>query len=300
MNDKVKCQICGEELKQIHWRHLKRHKLTFEQYKIKFPNAPLVSEASTHKRSSSMMGRKVTWSDKIAKGVKQSWSENKFQGRTGIPLSEESKKALSQKLMDHPVSEETRRKIGESGLGRTPWNKGITKDDDERLQSVSEKVRAWNKQHMTDDVKRQISQTLKAKYAEGMKIPHSKGNIRHDLNMYFRSTWEANYARVLNLENIPWSYEKKHFKLLDESGEILAVYTPDFFTDKNIEVKGHADSATEWECNCSRCERDKLRIMLFLEQYPDEKFEMIGRKEYAELAAKYSSSIPHWEKTSRG
>ena len=199
--------------------------------------------------------------------------------------------------MGHKVSEETRIKIGISGLGRTPWNKGITKEDDPRLMSISAKIREWNKEHMTAEVRHQISQTLKQKYADGMKIPQAKGNKRADLGMYFRSTWEANYARILNFTNTSWEYETGHFSLLDESGDIAAVYTPDFWTNKWIEIKGHANSANDWECDCSRCERDKMKMMLFAEQYPDEEIEMIGKKEYVELSLRYASLIGHWEKT---
>ena len=42
---------------------------------------------------------------------------------------------------------------------------------------------------------------------------NAKGGIRTDLNAYFRSTWEANYARILNYESIEWKYEAKTFQL---------------------------------------------------------------------------------------
>ena len=229
MQEKIKCQICGKEFKQIHYRHTKQHNLTIQQYKEKFPDAPINSEMSSKRRSEPMIGRTIHWADKISSSVKRSWAENEFQGRTGIPLNKESRQKLSQKLMGHSVSEETRIKIGLSGLGRTPWNKGITKDDDERLMSVSEKIREWNKEHMTPEMREQISQTLKKKYAAGMPIPQAKGNKRADLGMYFRSTWEANYARILNYENTEWGYETTRFPLRNENDELVAVYTPDFF-----------------------------------------------------------------------
>jgi len=298
MNEKIKCQICGKEFKQIHYRHTKKHNLTIEEYKAKFPDAPINSEASAQRRANSLKGRTIHWADKISSSVKNSWSENKFQGRTGIPLSEESREKLSEKLMGHFVSEETRIKIGLSGLGRLPWNKGLTKKDDGRLMSVSQKIKEWNKEHMTSEMRYQISQTLKQKYASGLPIPQSKGNKRIDLNMYFRSTWEANYARILNYENTTWSYESNRFSLLDDSGDIVAVYTPDFFTDKWIEIKGHAKAADDWDCDCSRCERDKSKMLLFAEQYPEEEIDLIGKKEYRVLCSKYYSIIDHWESTS--
>lgn len=300
MNDLIKCQICGKEFKQIHHRHTQQHGLTIAQYKDKFPNAPIISEAASQRRRKAAIGREITWADKISESVKRSWSDNQFQGRTGISLSEESKKKLSEKLMGHDVSEETRAKIGLAGLGRTPWNKGLTKEDDERLLSISEKVREWNKAHMTPEIRLKISQTLKQKYAQGMKIPQARGNKRADLGMYFRSTWEANYARTLNYQNITWSYEQESFPLVDSNEEMVAVYTPDFFLpdDKLIEIKGHAVAADDWECNCSRCERDKMKMLLFAEQYPERDIDIIGKKEYTNICATYARIVDNWEKTS--
>ena len=298
MNDAIKCQVCGKSFQQIHYKHLKQHNLTVEEYKSKYPDAPINSKASSGCRSKSLKGREISWANKISDSVKASWSKNRFQGRTGIPLGEESRHNLSQKMMGHSVSEESRMKISLAGLGREPWNKGLTAANDDRLMSVSQKIKEWNKTHMTPEMKSQISQSLKQRYADGMPISQARGNKRHDLNMYFRSTWEANYARILNYENVSWSYETKRFSLLDEFGNIVAVYTPDFRTNIHIEIKGHADAYDDWTCGCSRCDRDRLKMLLFSEQYPDEEIVIIGKNEYRQLCLKYSSLIPNWENTS--
>lgn len=297
MLEKIECQICKAQLKQINHLHLRKHKISVQEYKDKFPDAPINSPESQKARSNSLKGRKITWANKISESVKGSWKENRFQGRTGIPLSEESRKIVSEKLKGHEVSEETKIKIGLSGIGRKPWNSGLTKEDDERLMSVSDKIKIWNKENMTDEKKYKISQTLKRKYADGMKIPQAKGSFRKDLNNYFRSTWEANYARILNHEKKSWTYEEHKFPFYNDDGSLICVYTPDFYVDGElIEIKGHADSNFEWKCDCKRCERDKLKMSLFLEQYSDKVLVFIGTKEYKELVLKYSNIIPEWEK----
>ena len=134
-----------------------------------------------------------------------------------------------------------------------------------------------------------------------MKIPNSKIGHRKDLGRSFRSTWEANYARMLNYEDKKWSYEEHKFPFYDEYGKIICVYTPDFFVDDEfIELKGHADGENDWTCDCKRCERDRIRIKLFAENYPDKILKIFGRKEYREMAAKYNKIIQGWEKTNRG
>jgi len=300
-DDYVECGICGKKVGVINHLHLKSHKMTTKEYIDMFPYAELSSRSTIEKRKKKIIGkpRSIETKNKISESNKKSWQENPNQGRTGSPLSEGSKKALSKKLMGHFVSEETRLKIGLSGIGREPWNKGLTKYDDDRIMGVSNKVREWNKESMTDDKRRRISQSLKKRYAEGMKIPNAKNGMRKDLEMSFRSSWEANYARILKFNNRDIEYEKDRFTLYEDDGTIANVYTPDFKIEDNIfiEIKGHADSSTEWGCSCRRCLRDKGKMNMMIEQYAEIKVILIGRKDYQELCCKYNMVVNNWEFT---
>ncbi len=75
-----------------------------------------------------------------------------------------------------------------------------------------------------------------------------KSGYRADLNgQYFRSRWEANYARFLNFMNIEWSYEKKTFWFMNIKRGVRS-YTPDFYlprTDEYHEVKGYMDAKSK-------------------------------------------------------
>ncbi len=300
-NDYVICMLCGKKVGVINHLHLKSHKMTTQEYVDKFPNSNLSSKSMLDKRSKKLKGRKRSEKvkKKLSESIKLSWKNNPDQGRTGHPLSKESRIKLSKKLMGHKVSEETRLKIGKAGLNREPWNKGLTKYDDERIMGVSHKIREWNKKHMTDEMRKKIGQTLKKRYANGMKIPNSKNNYRDDLKMKFRSTWEANYARILKFNNKDIDYEKERFTLYEEDGSIASVYTPDFkISEKShIELKGHADSFEEWGCSCRRCVRDKGKMELMFQQHPEIEVIMIGRKEYQVLCQKYNYFIDNWEPT---
>ena len=298
-DDYVVCKICGKKVGVVNHLHLKSHKITTQEYVQKFPNAQLSSKSMLEKRSKKLKGKKRSEETKrkISESNKRAWRNNPNLGRTGVSLSEESKKALSKKMMGHKVSEETRKKIGISGLGRIPWNKGLTKYDDERIMGVSNKVRDWNLNYMTDEIKEKISQTLKQKYADGMKIPNAKNGTRKDLGMSFRSSWEANYARILKFNNKEIDYENDRFTLYEDDGSIANVYTPDFkIEDKiHIEIKGHADAFDEWGCTCKRCLRDKNKMEMMAEQYPEIEVILIGRKEYRELCQKYNYFVDNWE-----
>ena len=56
--------------------------------------------------------------NKRSLAAKAAWKRNPNQGRTGNPLPEESREALSEKMKGHAVSEETRQKISEGLLKR--------------------------------------------------------------------------------------------------------------------------------------------------------------------------------------
>jgi hypothetical protein len=116
---------------------------------------------------------------------------------------------------------------------------------------------------------------------------------RDDLNgQYFRSSWEANYARLLNYlikrsHTIKkWEYEPKRFKLSNDRG----YYTPDFkvyYTDGSIEyheVKG-------WDYPKGKIKREQ-----FIIDYPNIKLQLKG-KEYFKMLIDYNicNVIEHWE-----
>lgn len=135
----------------------------------------------------------------------------------------------------------------------------------------------------------------------------TKSGKREDLNsIYFRSSWEANYARILNLQNIEWQYEPRTFNFTGYTRGAIS-YTPDFYVQNNkwIEVKGHLDS------------KSRTKILRFKKQYPEEyqKLEFVISKYskkakdwfekhcadrplhfYQDLKSMFCDIIPNWEK----
>lgn len=119
-----------------------------------------------------------------------------------------------------------------------------------------------------------------------------RGGRRPDLGgAYFRSSWEANYARYLNwLKDRgairEWHYEKKTFDFPIKRG--TRSYTPDFEITENDgsinyhEVKG-------WMTQRSRTALNRMRIY-----YPETKILLIAKKEYLAIA-KWSAHFPGWE-----
>lgn len=136
---------------------------------------------------------------------------------------------------------------------------------------------------------------------------NSKQGKRKDLNdTYFRSSWEANYARYLNLIGVKWEYEPKTF-IFEKIKRGTRSYTPDFYLteeDKWIEIKGWFSS------------KDKTKLKRFKKYYPEEFKKLIlviqnpykgkqaivanelGIKSiegYKEIKDKFSGLIDKWE-----
>ena len=109
------------------------------------------------------------------------------------------------------------------------------------------------------------------------------GGMREDLGIAVRSSWEANFARILNHLSIPWQYEPRSFPL-DADGN--KTYTPDFFLPNQncyVEIKGR------WIGDA------KEKFLQFKEMYPDIKIVLINSNNYKYLV-KYFEHLPNFEK----
>jgi len=114
-----------------------------------------------------------------------------------------------------------------------------------------------------------------------------RGGRRADLgDRYFRSRYEANYARYLNWAKIPWEYENKTF-WFEGIQKGNRSYTPDFWLpSKNVynEVKGWMDPA-------SKTKLDRMK-----RYFPEIKVIVIGADWFREAERQHlCSMIPGWE-----
>jgi hypothetical protein len=105
----------------------------------------------------------------------------------------------------------------------------------------------------------------------------ANGGIRSDLKCYFRSSWEANFARILNYEGNPWTYEDKTFQL-----EESLSYTPDFYViaeETYYEIKGRMDEKS----------RRQLELMNLI--FPEVKLVVIDSVKYNEFRVQYKNLL---------
>lgn len=119
------------------------------------------------------------------------------------------------------------------------------------------------------------------------------GGRRDDLGgQYFRSCWEANWARYLNwlIEQgaiARWEYEAETFEFPVRRGSRF--YTPDFKvwnSDNTIEyheIKGYMD------------QRSATKLSRMARYYPQIKIIVIDKSCYGDVARKVGGMIPEWE-----
>lgn len=124
---------------------------------------------------------------------------------------------------------------------------------------------------------------------------NAKRGYRDDLGkIFFRSRWEANYARYLNLlkkrgEIHKWEFEAETF-WFEKIKRGVRSYCPDFKiwdSEKSeprfVEIKGWMDPKSQ----------TKLKRMA--KYYPKQKIEIVGEKEYRALEKSLGKIIEHWE-----
>lgn len=154
------------------------------------------------------------------------------------------------------------------------WTKSIEGRDKLSKLSLGKKHSAESRHNMS------IASQNRLKTKREMYTT-AKGGTREDLKQYFRSNWEANFARILNYENKTWFYECCTFQL-----ENSVSYTPDFYLldeDKFVELKGRMD------------EKSKRKLDLMQLKFPWIKIDLIEGKEYSDLRKKYKNVIENWE-----
>lgn len=138
------------------------------------------------------------------------------------------------------------------------------------------------------------SQMMTARHAS-KNYTRARGGVREDIGeIYFRSSWEANYARYLNKlislgVVVSWEYEPETF-WFEAIRRGTRSYRPDFrvfYKDdpkpEYIEIKGWVVA------------KDRTKWRRMKKYHPHIKLVVVGQKEYEKIKREWSSSIRNWE-----
>lgn len=148
----------------------------------------------------------------------------------------------------------------------------------------SEKARAFfsdfhTGREFSETTRKKMSVSASKRIRKNKEKHFTNGNgcFREDLQCYFRSNWEANFARICNFEGLDWEYEPETFIL--ESGK---TYTPDFKVGGiYVEIKGRWIGEAQLKFDEFKTD-DECNIVL------------IDGKIYRQLRKKYKPLI-YWE-----
>jgi hypothetical protein len=112
---------------------------------------------------------------------------------------------------------------------------------------------------------------------------NAAGGTRADLGRYFRSRWEANFARYLNVLRRRWIYEPGEFALQLDDGATVT-YRPDFLVDDAyfVELKGFRQDAA-------------LPVLLAASTQLQKPLCIIRKAQYQALEKRIGHTICGWE-----
>lgn len=145
-----------------------------------------------------------------------------------------------------------------------PWNKGLTKDTDDRVKKYGDtnhnryakgEIKSWcdGLTKETDDrIKKyasKISDTISNKIENGEWHCQNRQRIEYK-DSIFDSTWEFEFVKFLDFHNIKWVRNEHSFVYIFENSEhryFPDLYLPDY--DLYIEIKGRVieKDKAKWE-----------------------------------------------------
>ncbi|MBI2020152.1 hypothetical protein HYS94_01910 [Candidatus Daviesbacteria bacterium] len=269
VNSVIECKVCHKKMKAISITHCKTHSLTQNDYKKLY--GPLKNWKRIGYRS---------WN----KGL------NKF---SDARIAKYAEKLIENTSFKKPEVKEKMKLNHWSKRGGKSWN--IVKrvyvkcgsKECKNLVKILLTQEEYYRKHKTFCSKLCESNWRAIRYSGegnprfGTKCSAkgtSRGGFREDLGHYVRSSWEANFARLLKYSNISYYYEAKRFDLKDGR-----TYCPDFLIPSlncYLELKGYDGD--------NRFEKAK-------QIYSQLNFIKIDGNVYKDLETMFSNVIPLWE-----
>lgn len=272
------CPICHKKY-DLHWKILNHIRKSLEKDHIKYFEKQCKEAIEIYDTSERQKFHKILNSiSNIFCGISFKSFCGILKQKYSVELMEEIRKKRIQKTMKTVLkTDEQNIKISKSV--KKAWEKGVFYTIE---NSIARKNGYKNRKSFAGSNNPMYNKPS----------PHGSGRgksgFRKDLNMYFRSTWEANFARVLKMNNIDFSYESNVFYFNIEDRKFS--YRPDFFiVHKNVfyEIKGHAKSRKKWDCNCKNCVKTRHGIkQVVLSGF---KIKIIGLREYKRIISKFKN-----------
>ena len=300
MREMVKCQICGVERRCL-GAHLKAsHKMTPAEYRTKFPGA-LVEVVGSRTRSVECRAKQSAAASKRWSNPEERAAQSKRLKESapwaGKNLSDEHKAAISAggRGVPHTLTDERRQELGDQGRRVLAENRKNPQVLAKMSQATRRRFAAGGIFGFRSPGVHQRIMASKVRNGTVQSPGAGRGitGFRKGLVHYCRSTLEANFARILVHEGVPYEYEPRVFRLPNGSR-----WTPDFrlLTPLGsipvgwVELKGWRKKDGSFAGGAS------AKIQAFERMTGEAVYVLVqSSPEWRVLRDRYSSEVP-WEK----
>lgn len=195
------------------------------------------------------------------------------------------------------IAAQTKERIAKNGHPRGALGMKHSTESLAKISQASQRV--WENR-TPEEIAAHTEKSMKARIADGSLVqPRPEASWKAGwreiggINKYYRSRWEANYARYLEWlkslgQILRWQHEPKTF-WFDKIKRGCRTYLPDFLVVENDgteayhEVKGWMD------------DRSVTKIKRMRRYYPDITLIVIDGKAYRLLAKQLKGVVPGWE-----
>lgn len=268
----IKCKICHRNFKIITNTHLiSSHNITIDEYLDKYPNSKIICNKTLErlrKQNKTNVKEKNTGFFHLSKErnfrrtqsllMKQRWNED-YEYMYRIILKNIKKATKSRIVKRYTINCE---KCGNEFK--------VTKYGIKCGRRFCSRECFDNSEY-----KRNIAINNLPKVQDNTKCYHlvSDAGYREDIGHFVRSSWEANFCRILIKSNIKYKYEKKEFELSNGQKYIPDFYLPEY--KLYIEIKGYKHP--KWI----------KKFNLFRKEYSDVKISLIDEENYYEIIEQF-------------
>jgi len=211
MEEFIQCEICKASMKRVTTTHLKnKHNLTAEQYKEKFPNAKLISEATAAKVGATHKGKIVSAETRLKQAEAKTGEKNHYYG---VARPEHS--ALMKK--DNPMMDPEKRANHLAWANSDSNKKRVAEQIDEKTGLSIGQVGG-------------INSALSGKAGPKSILKGSYSSSKTGNSEWFASSYELQRFIQLDADPMVKSWTKKHefrVRFLDTVTEKVRYHLPD-------------------------------------------------------------------------
>lgn len=220
-----KCDNCGKEIKLLKHNYNKKRKCG-DNHNKDFCSSCVSAITKSKWFENVNEDKKEAWINAVSKGSKNRKVTKVNCEKCGKEISSNQYNRHLKSCDGNPIP---KRERGEKLNGKSIWNKGLTKETDERVRINSEKT----------------NKTLREKYKRGEFIPFGNGKNKENTGwswgkggyyttwnnktFYYRSGYELDYMHILDKNKIDYEVENLRIKYFNSLKNEYRFAKPDIF-----------------------------------------------------------------------